>query len=237
MNNLLSGSGIATIFVDTKLRILRFTPAMSTIINLISSDVGRPVGHIVSNLVGYDQLVADVQKVLETLDSQERRVQTASGLWFQMRIKPYRTIENVIEGVVITFVDVTEMQRAEERLQAANHHLRLAVVVRDANDPISVLDLEGRIIAWNPSAARIYGWSEEEALGMNIRQRVPREGQKECMAQIAQLSQAEILEPFKTQRLTKSGEVVNVRVTATALLNESGIVYAIATTERVEGAS
>ncbi len=237
MNNLLSGSGIATIFVDTKLCILRFTPAMSTIINLISSDVGRPVGHIVSNLVGYDRLVADVQTVLETLDSQERRVQTASGLWFQMRIKPYRTVENVIEGVVITFVDVTDMQRAEERLQAANYHLRLAVVVRDAYDPISVHDLEGRIIAWNPSAARVYGWSEEEALRMNIRQRIPPMQQKEFMAQIAQLTQAQILEPFRTQRLTKSGEVVNVRVTATALLNEAGIVYAIATTERVEVAS
>ncbi len=110
MNNLLSGSGIATIFVDTKLCILRFTPSMSQIINLISSDVGRPVGHIVSNLVGYDRLVADLQKVLETLESQERRVQSTSGLWFQMRIRPYRTIENVIEGVVITFVDVTEMK-------------------------------------------------------------------------------------------------------------------------------
>ncbi len=237
MNNLLSGSGIATIFVDTQLCILRFTPAMSAIINLINSDIGRPVGHIVSNLVGYDHLVADVQLVLETLESLERRVQTSGGCWFQMRIKPYRTLENIIEGVVITFVDVTDMQRVEERLQAANRYLRLAVVVRDSSDAISVHDLEGRIIAWNSSAARIYGWSEEEALQMNVRQRIPTQLQTECMVQIARLCQAEILEPFKTQRLTKSGEVVNVRVTATALLNEFGIVYAITTTERLEGES
>ncbi len=237
MNNLLSGSGIATIFVDTKLCILRFTPSMSQIINLIASDVGRPVGHIVSNLVGYDRLVADLQKVLETLESQERRVQSTNGSWFQMRIRPYRTLDNVIEGVVITFVDVTEMKRAEDRLEKANRQSRLAVVVRDAADAITVQDLEGRIIAWNPSASRMYGWSEEEALTLNIRQRVPEILQRECMSQIAKLCQAEILEPFQTQRVTKSGQVLNVRITATALLNEAGVVYAIATNERKEASS
>ncbi len=234
MNNLLSGSGIATIFVDTKLSILRFTPSMSQIINLIHSDIGRPIGHIVSNLVNYDRLVADVQLVLETLESQERRVQTSNGTWFQMRIKPYRTLENIIEGVVITFVDVTEMKRVEDSLANCNRQMRLAVVVRDASDAITVQDLDGRIIAWNPSACRIYGWSEEEALHMHIGERVPPTHQRECLAQIARLSQAEHLEPFRTQRLTKSGKLVSVHITATALLNESGIVYAIATTERLE---
>lgn len=234
MNNLLSGSGIATIFVDTKLNILRFTPSVSQIINLINGDVGRPIGHIVSNLVGYDRLVADAQMVLETLESRELRVQTASGSWFQMRIKPYRTLESIIEGVVITFVDVTEIKCAEDSLANCNRQMRLAVVVRDASDAITVQDLEGRIIAWNPSACRMYGWSEEEALQMHIRERVPVAHQRECLAQIAKLSQAETLEPFRTQRLTKNGKVVNVHITASALVNESGIVYAIATTERME---
>ena len=90
---------------------------MAQIINLISSDVGRPVGHIVSNLVGYDSLVADAKRVLDSLVPQEKRVLASSGLWFQMRIKPYRTLENVIEGVVITFVDVTETKRTEEALE------------------------------------------------------------------------------------------------------------------------
>lgn len=234
MNNLLSGSGIATVFVDTKLNILRFTPSVSQIINLINGDIGRPIAHVVSNLVGYDRLVADVQLVLETLDSRDLRVQTAKGAWFQMRIKPYRTLESIIEGVVITFVDVTEIKRAEDSLANCNRQMRLAVVIRDASDAITVQDLEGRIIAWNPSACRLYGWSEEEALQMHIRERVPVPHQRECLAQIARLSQAETLEPFKTQRLTKSGKLVDVHITATALVNESGIVYAIATTERIE---
>ena len=79
MNNLLAGTGIGTVFVDHQLRILRFTPAATQIINLILSDVGRPVGHIVSNLVGYDRLVADVQAVLDTLVPKEVEVQTTDG--------------------------------------------------------------------------------------------------------------------------------------------------------------
>jgi two-component system CheB/CheR fusion protein len=105
LNNLLAGTGIGTIFVDHQLRILRFTPTATRMINLISSDVGRPVGHIASNLVGYDRLVADMQEVLDTLVPKEAHVQTQAGGHFTMRILPYRTMENVIEGAVITFVD------------------------------------------------------------------------------------------------------------------------------------
>jgi two-component system CheB/CheR fusion protein len=114
MNNLLAGTGIGTVFVDHQLRILRFTPTATRIINLILSDVGRPVGHIVSNLVGYSRLVADVQAVLDTLVPKEVDVQTAEGKWHTMRIQPYRTLDNVIEGAVITFFDTTEVKRTEE---------------------------------------------------------------------------------------------------------------------------
>ena len=140
MNNLLAGTGIGTVFVDHQLRILRFTPAATRIINLILSDVGRPVGHIVSNLVGYDRLVADVQAVLDTLIPKEVEVQTTEGKWYTMRIQPYRTLDNVIEGAVITFVDITEMKKTQEALRKANDLLRLAVVVRDAHDAITVQD-------------------------------------------------------------------------------------------------
>lgn len=106
MNNLLAGTGIGTIFVDHKMRIMRFTPTATQIINLILSDVGRPVGHIVSNLVGYDRLVEDAQDVLNTLIPKETEVKTLKDDWYIMRIMPYRTIDNVIEGVVITFVRI-----------------------------------------------------------------------------------------------------------------------------------
>ncbi len=116
MNNLLAGTGIGTVFVDHRLRILRFTPAASKIINLILSDIGRPVAHIVSNLVGYDSLVVHVQEVLATLVTKEVDVLTQEGRNFTMRIQPYRTLENVIEGAVITFVDITAITRTRDTL-------------------------------------------------------------------------------------------------------------------------
>jgi two-component system CheB/CheR fusion protein len=124
MNNLLAGTGIATLFVDHQLRIVRFTPAATGIINLIPGDVNRPLSHIVSNLVGYDRLVEDVTQVLATLVPQEVQVGTKDGRSFTMRIQPYRTLDNVIEGAVITFVDVTEMKRATEALRVAQEALK-----------------------------------------------------------------------------------------------------------------
>jgi len=232
MNNLLAGTGIATVFVDHQLRILRFTPTASLLINLILSDVGRPVGHVVSNLVGYERLVADTKTVLQTLVPIEVEVQTTESRWYTLRIQPYRTLDNVIEGAVITFVDISEIVRNREALKKANEMLRLAVVVRDAHDAITVQDLEGRTLAWNPGAVKLYGWSQEEALGMNVRDRIPSDFQQDALAKLHQLSEAEILEPYHTQRLAKNGDVIAVSMISTALLNEAGVLYAIATTER-----
>jgi two-component system CheB/CheR fusion protein len=232
MNNLLAGTGIGTVFVDHQLRILRFTPAANEITNLIMSDMGRPLAHIVSNLVGYDGLVADVHTVLKTLIPLVREVQTREGKWYTMRVLPYRTLDNVIEGAVISFFEITEMVRTREALHTANEQLRLAVVVNDASDAITVQALEGRIIAWNPSAERLYGWTEAEALQMDARDRIPQELHEEALVTLTRLSRAEVLEPFDTQRLTKDGKTLNVTIIATALINKDGQIYAIATTER-----
>ncbi len=124
MNNLFSGTGIGTVFVDYQLRILRFTPTITQILNLIFSDVGRPITHIVSNLVGYDQLSADVQAVLDSLIPKEIEVQTRNGIWYMLNIRPYRTLENVIEGAVITFIDITAYKLAEEARRRSETLLR-----------------------------------------------------------------------------------------------------------------
>ncbi|RPH49329.1 MAG: PAS domain S-box protein [Desulfobacteraceae bacterium] len=234
MNNLMAGTGIATVFVDHQLRILRFTPTATRIINLIQSDVGRPVAHIVSNIAGYDRLIADVKAVLDNLSTKEVEVQTLEGMWYTMRIMPYRTMNNVIEGVVITFENITEIKKIQDVLRKGNDLLRLAVVVRDAHDAITMQGLDGRIIAWNPGAVRMYGWSEAEALAMNVRDRIPEGLRKDALARVYQLSQAEILEPHLTQRIAKDGSIVDVSIIYTALVNEDGQMYAIATTERAK---
>lgn len=233
MNNLLAGTGIGTVFVDHQLRILRFTPAASAITNMILSDVGRPVAHIVSNLVSYDTLVEDVKNVLNTLVPKETDVRTLDGKWYTLRILPYRTLDNVIEGAVMTFVEITEIVRARDALTQANEQLRLVVVARDARDAITVQDMTGRILAWNPYAEKLYGWTEAEALAMNLRDRLPQDLRGEEMKILTRLASDESLVPHNTRRTTKSGDVLNVKVVATALINAAGQLYAISTTERL----
>ncbi|MDO9269285.1 MAG: chemotaxis protein CheB [Methylobacter sp.] len=236
MNNLLDGSGIATLFVDNNLRILRFNPLVTQIINLLQRDTNRPVNHIASNLVNYDRLGEDINSVLKTLIPIESRVQASDDKWYTMRIQPYRTLDNTIEGAVITFVDITGTKRIEDELEKANRLLRLAVVVRDAYDAITVQDLNGRIIAWNPGAVRMYGWSEDEALLMNVSDRIPDALRKKELAKIVNLGKGKIMKPYRTQRLTEKETVVEVWIMATALVNETGQMYAVATTERVNEA-
>ncbi len=233
MNNLLAGTGIATVFVDHRLCILRFTPTANTIINLIPSDVGRPVGHIVSNLVGYTTLLEDVQAVLDTLVPKQTEVRTIAGKSYTLRVKPYRTLENAIEGAVISFSDITEHIRAEETLRAeVAELLRLAVVARDVHDAIAVQDLDGRILTWSPGAVRMYGWTEAEALEMNARDRIPDGVSEVPLTMRPHLSEGKDLEPFRTRRVTKEGKILDVSILATALTNEADQLYAIATTER-----
>jgi two-component system, chemotaxis family, CheB/CheR fusion protein len=231
MNNLLAGTGIGTIFVDQQMHILRFTPQVTSVINLIPTDVGRPVGHIVSNLLGYDRLVEDIKEVLDTLAPKDIEVQTKKGMWYLLRIRPYRTTEDVIKGAVITFTDINEIKLAEEILKKAKALSRLAAVVNDARDAIILQDLEGHITAWNPGAEKMYGWSEAEALTMNISSLIPKSRKEEELAKLKKLKNTEVLEPYRTQRLAKDGRIVEVWLTATSLLDEADEVYAIATTE------
>ena len=232
MNNLLAGTGVGTIFVDHQLCVRRFTPAVTPLVNLIRTDVGRPLGHIVSNLLGYDRLVSDVQEVLETLTPKEVEVKTQSSTWFLLRIRPYRTLENVIEGAVITFTEITEQKRAQGVLLEHEALRRMAAVMRDASDAITVHDLAGQILAWNRCATARYGWSEAEALTMNIRALIPHSQREAALAMVRRLAQAEVLQPFRTQRLTRDSKVVEITMTATALVNEAQEVYAVFTTER-----
>jgi len=234
MNNLLAGTDIGTIFIDYHMRIMRFTPAVTRVIKLIPTDVGRPVEDIVSNMLGYDRLTEDVGEVLENLTPKEIEVRTRDGTWYLMRIRPYRTLENVIKGAVITFIEITELKQTRELLKESETmtHRLAAVVVRDSNDAITLQNLEGYILAWNPKAEKMYGWSEAEALTMNISSLVPENRKEEEMNTVKRLSRAEVLEPYRTQRFSKDGRIVDIWLTASSLANEAGEVYAIATTER-----
>ncbi len=120
-----------------------------------------------------------------------------------------------------------------EELSLANKQLlRMVVVIQDANDAIILQDLQGKILAWNPAATRIFGWSEEEALRMNIEMIIPHAEIQEALAKITELSKSEFLRPYIAKRLMKSGEIVEVSITATVLVDEKNKIYAVATTQR-----
>ena len=138
----------------------------------------------------------------------------------------------MINGAVLTFSDISEIKRMEAALAEASKLARLAVVVRDAHDAITVQDLQGQTLAWNPAAMRMYGWSEAQALAMNVQTRIPQALRQEETNRMLQLSRSAVLEPYRTQRISQSGASMDVWITSTALMDEDGQMYAISTTER-----
>jgi len=221
MNNLLAGTGIATVFVDHQLRILRFTPAATKIINLIQSDIGRPMGHIVSRLPGYSNLTEDTQAVLDTLVHKETDVQTAEGRWYTMRIQPYRTMDNVIEGAVLTFVDITEAQRLQEKLRVNEERLRVAL---NANS-ISVFNQDaGLRYTWmhNPTLA----FASKEIIGKTDAELLPKQ-EAAVMTSIKQ----QVLETGKGMRqniqTTIAGQTFIHDLTIEPLHDDAGAVVGI----------
>ena len=153
LHNLLNSTGIATIFLDNELHIKRFTSEAKRVSHLIASDVGRPLSDIVSKLSS-EWLLEDAQDVLQTLVVKEREVQTVDGIWFAMRILPYRTAKNTIDGLVMTFLDITTNKQAEQVIQAARSFADS--IVETVREPLLVLDEQLRVVLANQSFYRIF---------------------------------------------------------------------------------
>jgi two-component system, chemotaxis family, CheB/CheR fusion protein len=221
INNLLASTEIGTIFLDMELRIKRYTPAMTKIMNLIPTDIGRPVSDLTVKL-DYEFIHKDAKECLDTLAKIDKEIKDRAGNWFSMRIIPYRTVDNVINGVVITFIDMTKVRSLT----------RLAAVVKDSNDAVTVLEPDGSIIAWNRGAENMYGYSEKEALELNISKLASpdlTEGELDFMEK---LKNGEEIESFAAMRLTKEGKLLKVWVTITGLAGEENKINAYAVTER-----
>jgi two-component system CheB/CheR fusion protein len=172
MRNLLNATDIATVFVDNDLRIKRFTEQAKSVIRLIPSDVGRDIGDLVSTL-HYDRLVDDAKQVLARLTPKEQEVRGDGTSWFLMRILPYRTTENLIDGLVLTFVDISKtkvLQEDQRRLLFALSHSPTVVFTLDR-------DLH---LMWSP--VPVFGRTPREILGKTIAEAFGAEDVKELIA-------------------------------------------------------
>ena len=148
MHNLLEGTEIATIFLDLGLCIKRFNAQATKVLNVIQTDVGRPMGHIGTNLQ-YGNLVEDAKEVLRTLAFKEIEVCANDGHWYWMRILPYRTIDNVIDGVVITFSNIHEQKMAVEKVRELQ--IFAENILDTVREPLVVLDSDLIVISVNRS--------------------------------------------------------------------------------------
>ncbi|OQX16128.1 MAG: SAM-dependent methyltransferase [Desulfobulbaceae bacterium A2] len=162
MKNLFDSIRIGTVFLDARLCIRRFTREATRVYRLVSSDVGRPLADIKSNLIGED-LVSDTQEVLETLVPREQEVRTPEGQWLLARILPYRTLENLIDGVVLTFTDISELKRTSEENRL------LGAALTAAANAVVVTDRAGVIQFVNPAFTAATGYSAGEVLGQTPR--------------------------------------------------------------------
>jgi PAS domain S-box-containing protein len=226
MANLLQCTDIPTIFLDADFRIKLFTPASTKLFNLIASDIGRPIGDITPRFSD-PELLGDARQVLRQLAPREKEISITDGFWWSRRIMPYRTRDNRIDGVVITFVDITDRKKAGDVVVQ-----RLAAIVESSTDAVFSKDLDGTIRTWNRGAERVYGHTAGEAIGHSVGMLIPEDRANEFVAIMNQLRRGENIDRMETERVHKDGRRLPVELTISPVREGSGKVVSAAVISR-----
>ncbi len=172
MRNLLFSIDEAIIFLDTHMKIRRFTPQTEYIMNLLPGDVGRPIQDIAIKL-RYEDLLIDAKDVLDTLNTKEKEVQTKEGVWYRLKILPYRTVENVIDGLVMTFSDIDEQKKVQEKLKEISLEARTSQefaesIVNTIKEPLMILDAELIVSSANTTFYDRFKTTPEKVRGLPL---------------------------------------------------------------------
>jgi two-component system CheB/CheR fusion protein len=162
MKNLLENVNVGTIFLDERLAIKRFTRDAVKVYRLAASDTGRPLADIRSNIPD-DDLIPDAQGVLDTLVPREKQVRTSGNEWYQVRIIPYRTYENVIDGVVMTFSDITTLKAVEAEARSSRDYAQS--IVDTVREPLVVLNWTFEVVSASRAFYEMFGVTKKETMG------------------------------------------------------------------------
>jgi two-component system, chemotaxis family, CheB/CheR fusion protein len=224
LTNLLASTDIAILFVDTEMLIRRFTAPAARLLKLLPTDIDRPLLHLAPKLID-DSLSQEARRVITTGIPSEKEVRAEENRYYLCRILPHSTATGP-SGVIVTLIDMTQ------RVEAEAQSRRLATVLRDSSDAIALLDLDGRITAWNRGAEMLYGHSETEALRMNIADLATEDTRGVVLGVVKRITHGEFVPAFETQTRTRSEEVIDVWVTVTLLRDASGKPISVALTQR-----
>ncbi|RPH42899.1 MAG: PAS domain S-box protein, partial [Burkholderiales bacterium] len=225
LQNLLESSHVGTILLDRDQRVRRFTPNVGAFFRLQSGDEGRPLGDIASRLRD-PGFATDLAAVLADGRTAEVEVGTEDGRTVLRRATPYRSRGGAIDGVILTCVDVSALRTA------ALNARHLLAVLEDSNDAVIVHDLEGRITGWNRGAERLYGWRADEARATGLFAMVPGPGLAATRSMIERVRLDGHAGPEDLPRRIRSGALLTMSVTGSALRDEHGTVTGVLSTER-----
>lgn len=225
LQNLINATAIATLFLDRSLRVNLFTPATRTIFNLIATDTGRPLSDITSQL-DYPQLPADAEAVLATLQPIGREVVSTDGRVFMGRILPYRTADDRINGLVLTFVDITQRKKAEEA------HSFLASIVESSQDSVLTVNFNGIITSWNQASEALYGYPAGEVIGQPLSLLTLPQDLVQILRNTEKIKQDQRVETYETIRVNKAGQALDLEVVLSPVKNASGQVMGVSTVAR-----
>lgn len=232
IKNLLDATKIATIFLNNELEVRRFTSNATAIFPLKSTDTGRPIQHFSSSLIDVD-LQSLAKQVLNDLNMVEVEVNDTDKKYYRMRIRPYRTVKNVIDGVVVTFEDITKIKEIESQLELTSSSFEekmtmMSKVFMDSADPIIIEDLDGIIIDANDEAITSYGWSRKELLGKHAADLSPKEKSTQIKKALDQCLAGTAVRNLASSCLHKSGQIIPVLLTFSCLTDKDGEPHAVA---------
>lgn len=231
--NLLTSIDIPLVILHKDLSIRQFTSAAKSLLNLIDADINRPITNIRPNIF-IPALARKLKQAIESKIIGSIEVQDDNGHWYLLQLHPYhkQDKDKASDGVVMVFIDIDAVKNVDQLRNALQYERRLAAVVRDSNDSVTVQDFDGHILAWNQRATEMFGYTEDEALQLNANKLIPDIAREKMFIMFEQLQRGQKTPSCETMRCTKDGHLIKVWMTTSILQNKDGNPVAIAITER-----